>query len=265
MGKKVYWHLMNWQELRDISAQNPTILVPAGTTETQGPSSYVGFEFVLPQRLGEEIAKRTNALVAPTIPFGYSPDFMDFPGTIMLQPGVITDVYEGVVRSILRHGFDHIMFLVTHTPNQPMIEEVAYKIREEFGILIAWINPGKLASTYLKDVSPNFEAAKGHGADPVLSLGKFLEPEMIDLSNVVSNEFESDYQGINFAGGSTLSFQDYPFNVPIKLQDMSPDTGGFGDTSYASEEQGAQIFTQMVEYLVALVDRFSKMDTRISA
>ena len=68
MNKKTYWHLMNWREIRDVAKTNPTILIPAGTTETQGPSTYVGFEFVMPERLAEEVAKCTNALVAPVNP-----------------------------------------------------------------------------------------------------------------------------------------------------------------------------------------------------
>ncbi len=40
----------------------------------------------------------------------------------------------------------------------------------------------------MKEVSPNYQAARGHGADPGLSLAKYLEPAMLDLAQVVPNE-----------------------------------------------------------------------------
>ena len=86
MDKKIHWHLMSWQEIREAQKRNPVILIPAGTIETQGPYTYVGLECVVPQRLAEEVARRTNALVVPTIPFGHSALFQDFPGTITLRP-----------------------------------------------------------------------------------------------------------------------------------------------------------------------------------
>lgn len=264
MAEKLFWELMTWTEHREAVKENPTILVPAGTTETQGPWTFVGFESIFPERLAEAVARRTRALVAPTIPFGYSPDFQDFPGTIMLRPEVLKALYEDVIRSILRHGYDHILVLATHTPNQPMLEELAYDIRQDLGVLIAWHNPGAYAARLLKDVSPNFAAAKGHGADPALSVAKFLEPGSVDTSQVSPNRFENEFRGFSLLGGSSLAFEGLDFSMPIKLEDRSPVSGGVGDPSYAGEELGEQIFNRIVESLAAFVEAFGKMGTRVS-
>lgn len=263
MEKKVYWNLMTWREVAAARQSNPVVLVPAGTTETQGSNTFVGFESILPQRLGGAVAQRAKALVAPTINFGYSPDFEDFPGTITLRPEVVSGLYEDVIRSIVRAGFDHILFLAMHLPNEPMLEQVAYKVREELKVLVAWINPLRLAYLFMRDVSPNYDAARAHGADPALSLGKYLEPDMVNLQNIIPNEFTREFQGVQFEGGSTLSFRNFPVSMPIKLQDMSPNTGGFGDPQYATEEQGEKMFERMVEHLSALVEQFSQVKTRI--
>ncbi len=265
MDNKIEWRHMTWQEVRDARDENPTILVPTGTTETQGPNTFVGYESVLPEHLAREVARRTNALVVPTVPYGFSPDFRDYPGTITLRPKVVGMVYEDVIRSVLRHGFDHILFLSMHIPNLPMLEEVAYKIREELGVMVAWINPGKLASYYLREVSPNYDAASAHGADPALSLGLYLAPEAHDAESIEPNEYQEDFQGVDFAGGSTLTFKDFPFNMPLKLGDLSPETGGFGDPQFASRDQGEQIFSKMVDHMVALVERFSQLETDLNS
>ncbi len=260
--KKIHWHLMSWQEIRDAQKSNPVILIPAGTIETQGPYTYVGLENVMPQRLGEQVARRTNALIVPTIPYGYSAMFQDFPGTITLRPETITAIYAEVVRSIVRHGFDHLLFLAMHIPNQPMMDHVANLVRDELGLLIAWINPGKLAATVLKEVSPNFAGARGHGADPGLSLAKYLEPDAIDLSRVVPNQASKEYQGMPI-DGLTPMFQNYPLDMALRMQDVSPVSGGYGDPKYASAEQGEKMFTRIVDHVTVLVEKFATMKTKM--
>lgn len=264
MNRKIHWHLMSWQELRSAQKDNPVILIPAGTVETQGPYTFTGLECVVPERLGEEVARRTNALVTPTIPFGYSALFQDYPGTISLRPEVVSAVYEDVVRSIVRHGFDHILFLAMHVPNQPMMEHVAHKVRDELGVLIAWINPGRLAPAIMKETSPDYDAARGHGADPGLSLALYLEPETVDTSQMVPNEFESEFLGLQIPVGSmTPSFRDFPLNIALRLQDISPESGGTGDPTFATSEQGEEMFSRMVTHVMALVEEFARMNTRV--
>lgn len=265
MDEKIHWHLMSWQEIREAQKHNPVILIPAGTVETQGPYTYVGLECVVPQRLAEEVARRTNALVVPTIPFGYSALFQDFPGTITLRPEIVSAIYEDVVRSIVRHGFDHLLFLAMHVPNQPMMEHVAHKVRDELEVLMAWINPGRLAPAIMKETSSNYQAARGHGADPGLSLAKYLEPAMVDLSQVVPNQVSTEFQSLPLpVGGMMPTFHDFPVNMAVRLQDISPVSGGYGDPTYASATQGEAIFTQMVAHVSELVEKFASMKTQLA-
>jgi creatinine amidohydrolase len=255
--------MMSWQEIREARASNPVVLIPAGTVETQGPYTYIGLEYVLPQRLAEEVAQRTNSLVLPTIPFGDSSQFKDFPGTITMRPEVVSMVYEDVVRSLVRHGFDHLLFLAMHIPNQPMMEQVAHKVRDELGVLIAWMNPGAMGPMLLKELSPNFAAARGHGADPGLSLALHLAPDAVDTSHIVPNVATREIQGLPIVS-MTPMFNDFPLNMAIRMQDMSPESGGFGDPTYASAHQGEAMFTRMVEHTTALVRHFAGMKTRLA-
>jgi creatinine amidohydrolase len=264
MDKKIYWHLMSWQEIRKVQKENPVVIIPAGTVETQGPYTYIGLECVVPERLAEEVAQRSNAIILPTIPFGYSASFQDFPGTISLRPELVSAIYEDVVKAVIGHGFDHILFLAMHVPNQPLMEHVANRVRDELGILIAWINPGRLAPAIMREVSPDYDAARGHGADPGLSLAKYLRPEMVDTSKAVPNEASREFQGLPLPVGSmTPSFRDFPLNMALRLQDISPVSGGYGDPTYATEDQGEAMFRGMIDHVTALVDEFAAMNTRV--
>ena len=211
--RKTQWHLMTWKEVAEAQRDGRTVLVPAGTVETQGDHTGIGFEFILPQRLAASVAEQTNAVVTPVIPFGWSADFQDHAGTITLRPSTLEALYEDVLRCVLSHGFDHVLVLAAHTPNQQLIEHAAYRLRREFGVRVAWINPGQLANRMLGEVSPDFAAAKGHGADPGVSLGEYLEPGSTDFTNMVPNKVLPDLGGFPLSG-MAVSFRRVPdFNA----------------------------------------------------
>jgi creatinine amidohydrolase len=260
--QKKNWYYMTWQEIREAQKSNPVVIVPAGTIETQGPNTYIGVECLVPERLAEAVAQRTNALVAPTIPFGDSSLFRDYPGTITLRPQVVEEMYEDVVRCVVRAGFDHLLFLAMHVPNQPMMEHVAHRMRDELGIMIAWLNPGRLAPAVMKEVSPNFNAARGHGADPLMSLAKYLAPDMTDNSQAVPNKATLEYQGLT-VDSMVPMFNGFPLNMAIRMQDVSPESGGYGDPSFGSAAQGEAMFEKMVSHVTAAVEKFSTMKTRL--
>lgn len=262
--KKIHWDLMSWTEVREAQKQNPVILVPAGTTETQGPYTYLGEEWRSAVRLAEEVARQTNALVAPPIAFGYSTLFQDIPGTISLRADVLTALYEDVARAILKHGFDHVLFLAMHASNQPMLRYVADRLRDELGILIAWINPATMYTAALKEAAPNLPpSARGHGATPGLAMAKYLEPDMVDLSAARPNQSLSDFQGLKLEGGALATYQGNPINMAMRFQDMSPVDGGQGDPTYASEALGKAMFEYVVNQTTQLVVRFAALNTHV--
>lgn len=260
---KKQWHLMTWREVKEARDSKATVLVPAGTVETQGPFTYVGFEFIVPERLADAVAAQTNAIVTPTIPFGWSADFQDRPGTITLRPETLKRLYEDVVRSVLHHGFDHILLLASHTPNQPMIEEVAYEVRRDSGVRIAWINPGQLANRALRETVSDYDTSKGHGAEPGISLGEFLQPGTTDLKHLVPNKSVKTFGGLDWTTNG-LMFKDFPVSMPLMLEDTSPESSGEGDPTPGSAERGERIFAWLVDYTTALVRAFEKTPTRVT-
>ena len=118
------------------------------------------------------------------------------------------------------------------------------------------------ANVMLRKDPDTFAAAKGHGADPGVSLGEFLEPGTPDFSGMEQNELVTEFMGIPLSGWSP-SFQGFPIGMPLMLQDLSPESSGGGDPRFGSAEQGAQIFSKMVDWTAGLVETFAAADTRV--
>ena len=263
MGRKTHWHLMTWREIARAREERAVVLVPAGTVETQGMHTAIGYEHIVPQRLAAAVAERTNAIVTPVLPFGFSPDYVDYPGTISLRPETLGALYEDVLRSIISHGFDHILVLVGHNPNAPYLYAAGYKLLAELGVRVAWINPLNVADKLLKEVSPNYAEAKGHGADPGISLGEYLEPGSTDFTDMAPNNPAKDFRGFPLSA-KTPQYGGFPLAMAVMLKEVSPGlTGSAGDPQYGTAEQGAKIFELLVEHVVTLVQQYEKTDLSV--
>ncbi len=256
------WAKMTWKEIAAARERRPIVLVPIGTVETHGPHTFVGLEHVLAERLAVDAARKTGSLVTPGIPFGYSELFRGFPGTITLEADVVEGIYEQVVRSVLRAGFDHVLLVANHLPNQPLIEHVAFRIRRAEGVLIAWTNPQAMAAAFLKEVFSDPAAVRGHGAEPGSSLAAYLDGEAFDAAGAgplpAPTEFHHlQVQGTNpVVGGQTVG-------MALRMDDVAREPGGWGDPSRASADAGRQIYERLLEYLIALIREFSGFDTHV--
>ena len=114
-----------WPIISDLIKEGWTsVIVPLGSTEQHGPG--------LPQGTdtwhGEETALRAavklgHTLVAPTLPFGYSPEHREFPGTFSLKKETLTLILEDISESLARSGFTFIYFWFGHGGNWAVAHE----------------------------------------------------------------------------------------------------------------------------------------------
>ena len=246
------WSRLTWREIRDAAARDPVVLVPIACVETQGPWTPVGMEFLVADRLARDVAARTDALALPVIPFGSSDAFVDIPGTIFIRPEVLIGFYHDVFRSIVRAGFARILCLAYHVPNQPLVERAARLVREESGVSVVWVNPGALAATYLRDLFPEPAAARGHGAEPGLSLMRYLLGVSVP-ADAGTGETRSSYRGVDVRGAE-LAFRGFPVGMPVSWEELYPETGGFGNPTLGSAEIGRELYGRLVDHLSALVE-----------
>jgi creatinine amidohydrolase len=171
-------------------------------------------------------------------------------------------LYEDVFRSILRAGFTHVMFLAYHIPNQWVIERVARKVREEAGVLCAWINPGALAATYLKDLFADPAQARGHGAEPGISLMQFLVPDAVNLGDGAWQTAATEFLGMRLVGGG-VSVDGVPLSLPINWDDLYPGLGGYGNPSLGGPEVGRKMFDRLVDDISKAVVAFRGIDAAV--
>lgn len=260
--RKYLWGRMTWKEIERAAAERPqpVVLFPFGAVEQHGQQTPVGTDIVLAQHLSDRVAEETGALSLPGIPFGYSPQFDGFHGTISLSPETVTAIVSEVCGHVLRHGFDHMVIINNHAGNAPMVEAACRKFRDTQGVLIASLFPYALCKEFQDDQYPVREGLFGHGAEPVVSLASALVPDDMRMDLAVPDRWSTE-QLWESLGGPKMKLYASSVKLFFGLREASA-TGTLGDPRQADGRRGRVMIDRAIKYAVEFVRAFQRVNTR---
>ncbi|NPA51954.1 MAG: creatininase family protein [Aquificae bacterium] len=169
---------LSYLEVEYYLQEKDTILIPTGSTEQHSPYGLLGTDFITAQAVAQEVGKRLDLVVAPTITYGMSQHHMSFAGTVTLSPKTYISLIKEISISFLEHGFKRIIFINGHGGNINPIKTAFDQIKYEnyTGIL-------QIISWYLLPEVQEIEKllyadANGYHATPSeISITKYLNPK----------------------------------------------------------------------------------------
>ncbi|MFA5263527.1 MAG: creatininase family protein [Opitutaceae bacterium] len=109
------------------------VIVPLGATEQHGP----GLPLLVDTAHGRETCRRAAArlgrvLVAPAVPFGYSPEHAHFPGTITVRKETIVGLVEDIASSLASAGFSFVYFWYGHGGDWACLHEAIASMKNRW-------------------------------------------------------------------------------------------------------------------------------------
>ncbi len=256
---KTFLPLMTSVEAREAVDRGAVAILPIGTVEGNGAHQLLGFDYLMAAAVAERAAEQTQDVWLPPIAYGVSEALMDLPGTIAVPHPTFAALVEAVVRSLIHHGFDHVLLLNSHIPNQFPAEYACRRIRRDTGVLVASISPGPLASDLARDLLADGRSS-GHGGEPGTSLMLHLFPDAVRMDLVGSGHVPS-FQGLAPLNAYETRFQGSQVNLYLDMGEVS-DAGAVAAPREASAETGAEVLRRMVAFVVEFLDYFRKMETR---
>lgn len=108
----------NWMQIEQYLRVDDRVIVPLGSVEQHGYLS-LGTDAILAERCAIEATEGTGVPVLPALPFGLTPRFIEYPGTITLRTTVYMDVIQDLLDGLATHGFRRILLLSGHVGNAP--------------------------------------------------------------------------------------------------------------------------------------------------
>lgn len=258
--KKAELCRMTWREAEEAFTKKPVILIPMGSIEQHGPQTPTGdYRYMI--EIAQQIAGCSEAICAPTIPWGYSEYFKHFPGCLTLQAETLKAVLFDIIDGFIRYDLDHIIFVCGHKGNMPILEHVARVVKERNGIRMATIEPlSWLTAKFMQKAYGNDTVQTGHGSDPMTSLAMHLFPEDVRM-DMAEKGNPSVFEGYNIKGMSMIDFEGYPAYVYCDTEEITQN-GVFGDSSHASSDVGRQCTEHMVDIGGRFVKWFALQNSR---
>lgn len=116
-------HDLNWMQVEEHLERDDRIVLPVGCTEQHAYLS-LGTDSILAERVAVEAAEPLGVLVLPAMPFGITPGFAAFPGTVSLRPETLVAVLTEVLDTLRGQGFRRFFVVNGHGGNVPAREPI---------------------------------------------------------------------------------------------------------------------------------------------
>ena len=254
LEKKVQLERMTTTEVKAAVAEsNGIVILPVGAIEVHGPHLPVGTDSIETIEIARRAAVEVGAVLAPPIWYGNSRGFMDFPGTVTLEPETLRAVIKDVLMSLIKHGFNKPVILDGHGGNYGMSIIAAEDLHLQTGTLVSHVRAWDMATLSKPKELPTYD---GHGGYSETSVMLYLCPEDVDKAQYVDSAPEVEitkYAGA-FPSPSSL-YGKGAVTLPLMMGQMVK-IGHHGDPHLATAEQGKGLIevktAAVVEYLQAL-------------
>lgn len=113
---KLYAH--NWMQIEDYLNGDDRVVLPLGSTEQHAYLS-LGVDTILSERVATEAATPLGVPVLPALPYGLTPYFLAYPGTISLKVETYARIIHDILSSLARHSFKRVLIVNGHGGNVP--------------------------------------------------------------------------------------------------------------------------------------------------
>jgi creatinine amidohydrolase len=154
----------NWQQLNDYLKKDDRAVVPLGSTEQHAFLS-LSVDSILSERVALEAAEPLGIPVFPAIPYGVTPYFLDYPGSISLRVETYVRLVRDILDSLKAQGFRRILLVNGHGGNQPAGSLAIEWMADNPGVAVKFHNWWNAPKTF----------AKVQEIDPVASHASWME------------------------------------------------------------------------------------------
>src|SRR6478672_10620683 len=107
---------MNWMQVEQYLQHDDRAVLPLGSTE-QHSHLRLTVDCILPERVAADAADPLGVPVFPVVPYGVTPYFREFPGSISLKVETHLRLVRDILDGLAHSGFRRILIVNGHGGN----------------------------------------------------------------------------------------------------------------------------------------------------
>jgi creatinine amidohydrolase len=168
---------INWMEFKEVvPSKINTVLLSTGTLEPHGVINN-GADNTAPFAMAKTICRRTNALIAPTLPYGITGSMEAYPGAFQITEAAYRPFVKQILEGLAKNGFKNIIILNGHGGGQTaVLQSVAAEVATEKKVRTLVINWWSFASDETKEV---FGEDGGHAGLNETAFIQAIDPSLV--------------------------------------------------------------------------------------
>jgi creatinine amidohydrolase len=240
---------MTWEEVASaVQSGVQTALLPIGATEQHGPHLGCGMDTAIAHTLCYDVAKDTDVLLLPTLPYGCSIGHSKrWPGTMALSPKTLIDVITDLGDWVVSAGIRRLLIVNGHVTNDAPLRCALEILRAKHDGFMVGIVPTAQVSLRVKQA--HFaDAEDWHANDAETALMMHLHPEIVRPEKLTEADDPDRTDGCIFS---------HPVN-------RTSTNGVTGTPSAATAEKGEMLYQHMREDLTALIHKAIKEEAPLN-
>ncbi len=239
--KPIFLEHLAYPEIAELREKNGGLLMlPMGATEQHGPHLPVGMDTLLVEKVCAAASARTGVLAMSalryTVSQGHTPKW---PGTFSLRHETFIAAIREISAWAVATGWKRLLLVNSHFGNDAPARVAVDQLRLEYmgrlqvGLVHVFQVGDDVWETYTSD------AADLHANRAETSLMLHLFPELVRMDRLATSDDEDR------TGGTVFSY-------PVAQTSLN---GVTGKPSDATAEEGALLFSKMVDGLSDLLDK----------
>ena len=188
MTAEVRMERMTQNEVGEAISQDRLVIIPTGATEAHGPHMPTDTDTHQAGHIAMLLAERLGAVVAPTINYGISKTFENFPGTISLSIPLYQDLVYEIGSALVKSGFTKVLILNGNRPNGTANDAVARRLQDDLDeeksfvvTALSYWEPGALAVHALRKSEVG---GMGHAGEYETSFQLAVRPELVHMDRL---------------------------------------------------------------------------------
>ena len=245
---------ITWPQAEAYFKEHDMVLMGVGSIECHGKHMPLGTDTLIPDHLLEDIEKRTDVLICPTLPYGATDTLADFPGTINLGTDVLYDVMRSITDSLWQHGARKFVILNGHGGNTRHLHRLGMELQKRGGLMAVlnwWLMAWDMDPAWKGGHGGGEETAAIMGIDPGLIDRTYLEEPLV-LKNVSDELVATGFSSVVYKGVSV----DIPRVTPTVTDNgwIVPD-----HPNTATEAWGKKMLQTSADYIVDFLGAFGRV------